>query len=104
MRDQAYIFMRLLVVLPPYQGKGIGTRLLRWGLEQADHLGVKVWIDASPAGLGLYKKLGWKEVSKLQIELKEWGGREGETDLTVSLVRDPAEERGEGRGEQSRTE
>lgn len=89
MRGQAYIFMRLLVVLPPYQGKGIGTRLLRWGLEQADQLGVKVWIDASPAGLGLYKKLGWEEVSTLEIQLKEWGGKEGEVDLTVSLVREP---------------
>ena len=88
-RGQAYIFMRLLVVLPAYQGKGIGTRLLRWGLEQADQLGVKVWIDASPAGLGLYKKLGWEEVSTLEIGLKEWGGKEGEVDLTVSLVREP---------------
>lgn len=89
MRGQAYIFMRLLVVLPSYQGKGIGTRLLRWGLEQADQLGVKVWIDASPAGLRLYQKLGWEEVSRLEIDLQEWGGREGETDLTVSLVREP---------------
>lgn len=89
MCGQAYIFMRLLVVLPSYQGKGIGTRLLRWGLEQADQLGVKVWIDASPAGLGLYKKLGWEEVSRLEIPLKEWGGKEGETDLTVCLVREP---------------
>lgn len=90
MRDQAYIFMRLLVVLPPYQGKGIGTRLLRWGLEQADQLGVNVWIDASPAGLGLYKKLGWEEVSTLEIRLNEWGGKEGEVDLTVSLIREPS--------------
>ena len=89
MSGQVYIFMRLLVVLPQYQGKGIGTRLLRWGLEQADQLGVKVWIDASPAGLGLYKKLGWKEFSTLEIDLKEWGGKEGEVDVTVSLIREP---------------
>ena len=89
MRGQAYMFMRLLVVVPSYQRKGIGTRLLRWGLEQADQLGLKVWIDASPSGLGLYQKLGWEEVSILKIELKEWGGKEGETDVTASLVREP---------------
>ena len=89
MRGQAYFFMRLLVVLPSYQGKGIGTRLLRWGLEQADRLRVRTWIDASPAGLRLYKKLGWEEVSTLEIDLGAWGGKKGQKDLTVALIREP---------------
>ncbi len=89
MRGQAYLFMRLLVVLPSHQGRGIGRRMLEWGLEQADQLGVRAWIDASPAGLGLYKKLGWEEVSRLEIDLAEWGGKEGDRDVTVSLIREP---------------
>lgn len=89
MRGQAYIFMRLLVVLPSFQNRGIGTRLLRWGLEHADQFDVKAWIDASPAGLGLYQKLGWEEVGRLVVELEEWGGKEGERDVTVSMVREP---------------
>lgn len=50
---------------------------------------MRAWIDASPAGLGLYKKLGWEEVERLEVKLEEWGGKEGETDVTVSLVREP---------------
>ncbi len=89
MRGQAYLFMRLLVVHPSHQGRGIGRRMLEWGLEQADQLGVRAWIDASPAGLGLYKKLGWEEVSRLEIDLAEWGGKEWDKDVTVSLIREP---------------
>lgn len=46
-------------------------------------------MDASPASLGLYKKLGWVEVGRLVVELEEWGGKVGEKEVTVNLIREP---------------
>ena len=89
MRGKKYIFMHVLVVLPEYQAKGIGTKLLQWGLRIADDEKVECWIDASAMGKGLYKKLGWKEVGELSMDLGEWGGRKGFFETAVHLVRPP---------------
>lgn len=87
MKGKRYLLMHALAILPAYQRKRIGTRLLDWGLEIADRERVECWIDASPAGLGLYKKLDWKEVGEMVIDLGDWGGKEGHTETVVHLVR-----------------
>ena len=76
-------------MLPEWQGRGAGTGLVRWGLRLADEGGLRAWVDASPASLGLYKKLGWVEVGRLVVELEEWGGKVGEKEVTVNLIREP---------------
>lgn len=87
MEGKRYCLMQSLCVLPKYQGKGLGTRMLQWGLEIADREGVECWIDASPMGLGLYKKLGWKEVGEIKVDLRDWGGKKGHVETVVNLVR-----------------
>ena len=89
MRGKSYFFMHILAVLPEYQRKGIGRKMLEWGLKQADELGVECWIDASPAGLGLYKQCGWKEVNSFTIDLEPYGGKPGEKEVNVQLIRPP---------------
>lgn len=90
MRDQgAYAYMRMLVVRPAYHRRGIGEGILRWGLKIADEEGWKAWIDASPVGVGLYERLGWREVERLVVDGGEWGGRRGEVEATVSMLRMP---------------
>ena len=89
MRGKAYFFMHILCVLPEYQRKGIGKRMLEWGLKQADELGVECWIDATPAGLGLYKQYGWKEVTTTTVDLESYGGTPGEKEVSVQLIRPP---------------
>lgn len=87
MRGKRYLFMHVLVVLPEWQGRGVGRRMLEWGVEVADGEGVECWLDASKAGLGLYKRLGWREVGETSIELEEWGGEKGERETVVQMVR-----------------
>lgn len=55
----------VLAVLPEYEGKGIGFRLLAWVVEWLRSLGFEQpWLAASPdPGIrahGFYRALGWK--------------------------------------------
>ena len=68
---------------------GVGNALLESGLREADKEGVDTWIDSSPQGSGLYKKLGWKEVGGIDIDLGRWGGEKGKIRRTVCMVRPP---------------
>ncbi|KAL8681927.1 MAG: hypothetical protein Q9186_002013 [Xanthomendoza sp. 1 TL-2023] len=67
-------FLHLLIVSPPYQRKGLGTILIREGLTAADRDNAKTYIEASPMGLGLYKKFGWKQVDDVIIDMRPHGG------------------------------
>ncbi|KAJ5520949.1 Acyl-CoA N-acyltransferase [Penicillium fimorum] len=62
MGDRPHYYLDILGVHPSYQGKGLGTKLLKWGLTRADAEGVEVYLAASPAGRPLYSKYGFREV------------------------------------------
>lgn len=57
----------MLATLPEYQGQGAAGMLLRWGLEQADQMGVEAYVEASPAGLPVYRRFGWKERKSVKL-------------------------------------
>ncbi|KAL8752177.1 MAG: hypothetical protein Q9184_005816 [Pyrenodesmia sp. 2 TL-2023] len=67
-------FLHLLIVLPSYQRKGLGTMLIREGLAAADIDNARTYIEASPMGLGLYQKFGWKEIDDIIIDMRPHGG------------------------------
>lgn len=89
MKGKDFFLMGLLVTLPEYRGKGIGSSLLQWGLDAADEKGVECWIDASPMGVELYKRMGWVEVDHVDVDLGKYGGEGGKMDRTVCLIRKP---------------
>ena len=55
-------YLKTLAVLPALQRKGVGTALVKWGMEQAAPHGEKVYVDSSYVGKPMYAKLGFKEV------------------------------------------
>ena len=59
--DAVVTDLEIVATHPDYQGKGIGTQLIRWGLEQADTQGVEAYLEASPDAVALYRKLGFTE-------------------------------------------
>lgn len=81
------LVLHILVVSPTHQRQGLGSILVREGLAAADHDKARTYIEASPAGLELYKRFGWKEVEQIQIDMKPYGG----TGLAaeVCLIREP---------------
>ena len=59
---------------PKFQRRGLGSELVKYGLEKADRDGVVVYLSGSPMGVPLYRKLGFEEVGKLELNLEEFGG------------------------------
>ncbi|CAG8961277.1 hypothetical protein HYFRA_00013556 [Hymenoscyphus fraxineus] len=54
-------------VHPNHRSRGVGTRLMQWGIDQADKLGLEVFIEASQAGKPLYDKFGMINLMKIEI-------------------------------------
>ncbi|KAE9378195.1 acyl-CoA N-acyltransferase [Stipitochalara longipes BDJ] len=84
-----YAKLNTLVVSPEYQRRGIGKMLIEDGLKEADRLGLQAVLGASKEGLGLYKKLGFKEVEVMEIRLWEYEGGEGRGLETHAVMHRP---------------
>ncbi|KAE8423899.1 acyl-CoA N-acyltransferase [Aspergillus pseudocaelatus] len=72
--ERPVAFLRVLVVLPEYQRKGIGAKLMTLGLEEAAAQKLPVWLESSEEGYALYKKLGFKDLNdSIVIDLAKYG-------------------------------
>ena len=68
------LVLHLLVVHPSYQRQGLGSLLIREGLAAADRDIARTYIEASPAGLELYKRHGWVQVDEIVLDMSLYGG------------------------------
>jgi ribosomal protein S18 acetylase RimI-like enzyme len=62
------VFLSKIYILPQYQGRGIGTRLINGVLEEAHGRGLPVTlrvIRVNPAR-GLYERLGFVQVGETE--------------------------------------
>lgn len=44
---------------PDYRRQGVADKLMQWGVEKADELGLEMWLNATPGAIALYKKHGF---------------------------------------------
>ncbi|KAE9373444.1 hypothetical protein N431DRAFT_406943 [Stipitochalara longipes BDJ] len=61
-------------VLPAYQGKVVGSALIRWGTSIADAEGVYCWVSSSDGGWTAFQKSKFGEVGRLEVELDDFAG------------------------------
>ncbi|ESZ94236.1 hypothetical protein SBOR_5370 [Sclerotinia borealis F-4128] len=68
-----------IVVLPEYQGRGLGRLLMEHVLEEAEKEKVPVGLSASPAGERLYRKLGfaWLGDFHTRVGVEDYGSGGG---------------------------
>lgn len=85
--DLLLLDLHILAVLPFHQRQGLGSILIREGLAAADRDSARTYIEASPAGLGLYKRFGWKEVETIHIDMTPHGGTGTATEHC--MIREP---------------
>ncbi|CZT21231.1 uncharacterized protein RCC_07094 [Ramularia collo-cygni] len=82
-----YILLNLLCVHQDFQRMGVGKALMEWGVKLADEVHLPVHIEASPAGVYLYRKMGFREVDVAVVKAEEWDG--GYDREYIAMVRDP---------------
>ena len=73
-----------MAVHPDHQKKGIGQRLLQWGMDLADREKIVAWLFARPAAARLYEKNGWKAVDTIPVDVPDM-----EIAPLVSMLRKP---------------
>jgi predicted N-acetyltransferase YhbS len=56
-----------LAVDPDFAGQGIATQLAQWGVARAEKDKVPAYLEASPAALRLYKRVGFAVVRDLDL-------------------------------------
>ncbi|EPS26468.1 hypothetical protein PDE_01405 [Penicillium oxalicum 114-2] len=77
MGSRRHYYLDMLATHPEYRRRGAGSMLVKWGCDLADREGVGAYVDASQAGVPLYKKFGF--VSRSQT---------GSDSLILSMARD----------------
>jgi hypothetical protein len=61
--------------------------LIKWGSDIAQEHGVPAYLEATPAGLPVYKKSGFQELDKFEFDLEKYGGKG--TRVNVSMIKHP---------------
>ncbi|KAF2762925.1 hypothetical protein EJ05DRAFT_20680 [Pseudovirgaria hyperparasitica] len=90
---QAYVMLNSMTTFPAYQRRGIARRLMQWGLDRADELGVEVYLDASAAARRLYEGCAFELVRTHVFDVEAWGGGVGERHYTYVNLCSEAEVR-----------
>ncbi len=74
----------MLGTLPSYQGRGAGSLIMRYGVEQADRDGRKAYLEASPSSVSLYRRFGFFEKDEVTVDVKGHGPYQN-----LCMVREP---------------
>ncbi|KAF3937752.1 hypothetical protein ABW19_dt0204056 [Dactylella cylindrospora] len=91
-QGKAHIYFHVLTVHPDHQRKGVGMAGIQWGIEKADKLGLPIYLEGSPVGKDLYKKVGFEIRKKFPFDVQKYYPRD--TAVHYTMVREPVVSRG----------
>ncbi|MCJ1247792.1 hypothetical protein MMC30_005007 [Trapelia coarctata] len=63
MGGRLHYYLEIIATLPSHQGRGAASKLIRWGLQQADNEGLEAYLEASAAVVPIYERYGYRTVS-----------------------------------------
>jgi ribosomal protein S18 acetylase RimI-like enzyme len=66
--DLTITVLEYLAVNPEYRRRGVGEKLVTWGIQQADKHGLDTVLEATLDGGKLYRKLGFEDAGKIEYK------------------------------------
>ncbi|KAL8836613.1 MAG: hypothetical protein Q9170_002836 [Blastenia crenularia] len=81
-------YLRSMLTHPEYQGQGLASMLLRSVLAKLDAERRRCYLEASPAGLPIYRHLGWHVVDEIKTDLDKYGVVDARVDTTPCMLRE----------------
>ena len=88
-RSLTLIELNALNTLPMYQRRGVGSMLMKWGIDKLEEMKVPGFIVSTDQGFGLYLKHGFKEMERWEVDMGRWPPGQGMY-KNVFLTRTPA--------------
>jgi len=70
MGDTRHWYLEMLAVRPEYQGRGVASPLMRWGLEKADGDEVQCFLEGTTEARGVYERFGFEVVDEAEIDVE----------------------------------
>ena len=59
---EGHLWLNFIGTHPQYQRRGVGRRLISWGVNRANTEGIPIALIASPHGVRLYESVGFQDV------------------------------------------
>lgn len=72
-RGKKHVYVRRIMVLPEFQGRGVGQTLMKVVTDDADRQRIVCWLFARPAGEKMYESFGFRVVSVTNMDEPEDG-------------------------------
>ena len=73
-KGKPHMGLNMLATRPGQERRGAGALLVRWGMERAVKEGLDCYLEATPPGLPLYKRLGFEDFDEWDFDAREYGG------------------------------
>ncbi|KAF2197447.1 acetyltransferas-like protein [Delitschia confertaspora ATCC 74209] len=88
--EKGYYFCNIVTILPEWQGKGVGRRLMEVVLEKADREGVSCYLESSrrEPNVAIYEKFGFELKREMECKDPEAEG-EGSAITLFCMIREP---------------
>jgi GNAT superfamily N-acetyltransferase len=86
MGEEPHWFLAPLLTWPEFQGRGVGTMLLRWAMEQADRTEppTAMYLESSKTARAVYLHHGWVPVGEVNMVRRGPVGVKGEAEKEES--------------------
>jgi ribosomal protein S18 acetylase RimI-like enzyme len=82
--NERYIYGHVIAVHPDHQRKGVGEKLIRWGMDVAKQCMLPIYIESSKEARRLYEKVGCRRMKETPVH-KDENGEDQEIALYVWL-------------------
>ena len=95
-RLSPHYLIALLGTHPKHERRGAATQLIKWGCERADVEDLPCYVDSSITGHALYRKLGFRAVGAMEVDLDRFEGGQGlGVQRWIAMLREPVNQNGE---------